>query len=136
MTTTTTGVKVGDFFYASWGYDQTNVDFYKVVGFSPSGKSVRLQRWSQTLSGSQPPCDYVVPGDGPAQVRVWDKCEECAQPGYTPHQCPSHLEDAPVVTKRLQSYGPSDEPTYYVAHHGASLWDGKPKYQTSFGWGH
>lgn len=24
------GVKVGDIFYASWGYDQTNVDFFRV----------------------------------------------------------------------------------------------------------
>ena len=25
------GVKVGDFYYASWGYDQTQVQFYEVV---------------------------------------------------------------------------------------------------------
>lgn len=25
------GVKVGDLFYASWGYDQTNVDFFQVI---------------------------------------------------------------------------------------------------------
>lgn len=24
-------VKVGDIFYTSWGYDQTNIDFYKIV---------------------------------------------------------------------------------------------------------
>lgn len=28
------GVKVGDIFYTSWGYDQTNVDFYQVVKIS------------------------------------------------------------------------------------------------------
>jgi len=26
------GVKVGDVFYDSWGYDQTNIDYYQVVG--------------------------------------------------------------------------------------------------------
>lgn len=26
------GVKVGDIFYTSWGYEQTNLDFYQVVG--------------------------------------------------------------------------------------------------------
>lgn len=26
------GVKVGDVFYDSWGYEQTNIDFYQVVG--------------------------------------------------------------------------------------------------------
>ena len=25
------GVKVGDLFYASWGYDQTNIDFFQVI---------------------------------------------------------------------------------------------------------
>ena len=32
MTTTTRhAIEVGDLFYTSWGYDQTNVEFYKVV---------------------------------------------------------------------------------------------------------
>ena len=26
------GVKVGDVFYDSWGYEQTNIDFYQVIG--------------------------------------------------------------------------------------------------------
>ena len=30
-------VKIGDIFYDSWGYDQTNIDFYQVVGLR--GKS-------------------------------------------------------------------------------------------------
>ena len=56
-------VEVGSFFECSWGYDQTNVDFYKVVEISPSGKTVKVQRWankSDDLSGR------VVPGDRPA----------------------------------------------------------------------
>ena len=36
-------VETGDVFESSWGYDQTNVDYYEVVGFTPSGKSVRLR---------------------------------------------------------------------------------------------
>lgn len=31
--------KVGDIFYTSWGYDQTNVDFYQIVGI-PSKSTV------------------------------------------------------------------------------------------------
>jgi hypothetical protein len=31
--------KVGDIFYDSWGYDQTNIDYIMVVGVSPSGKT-------------------------------------------------------------------------------------------------
>ena len=45
MTTTTgTGtVKVGDVFVASWGYDQTNIDYEQVVGVTASGKSVYVK---------------------------------------------------------------------------------------------
>jgi hypothetical protein len=43
MTTTEARpVEVGDIFAASWGYDQTNVDFYEVVGITASGKSVKV----------------------------------------------------------------------------------------------
>lgn len=37
-------VEVGDLFESSWGYDQTNVSYYEVTGFTPSGKSVRLRK--------------------------------------------------------------------------------------------
>lgn len=33
---------LGDVLVSSWGYEQTNIDFYQVVGFTKSGKSVRL----------------------------------------------------------------------------------------------
>lgn len=32
-------IKVGDIFYESWGYDQTNIDFIQVVTISPTGKT-------------------------------------------------------------------------------------------------
>lgn len=38
----THSLKVGDVVYNSWGYDQTNVDFYQVVAV-PSNKTVRIQ---------------------------------------------------------------------------------------------
>jgi len=34
-------LKVGDILYASWGYDQTNIDFYQVV--EVKGKRVRIK---------------------------------------------------------------------------------------------
>lgn len=39
-------LKVGDVLRCSWGYDQTNVDFYEVVGVS--GKSVIIREIAQT----------------------------------------------------------------------------------------
>ena len=35
-------VKVGDVFVYSWGYEQTNINFSKIVSFTPSGKSARI----------------------------------------------------------------------------------------------
>lgn len=35
-------VKVGDVFNSSWGYDQTNIEFYKVVSISKTGKTCKV----------------------------------------------------------------------------------------------
>ena len=34
-------LKVDDVLYSSWGYDQTNVDFYQVLKVTPSGVYIR-----------------------------------------------------------------------------------------------
>jgi hypothetical protein len=39
-----TSLKVGDVLHYSWGYEQTNCEFYEVVEVSPSGKSVMIRR--------------------------------------------------------------------------------------------
>lgn len=42
-------VKVGDIFERSWGYEQTNVDFYKVVELTKTGKSAKAIKIGQKL---------------------------------------------------------------------------------------
>ncbi|KKL27045.1 hypothetical protein LCGC14_2389160 [marine sediment metagenome] len=42
-------VAVGDIFVSSWGYDQTNVDFSKVIAFSASGKSAKIVSIGQKI---------------------------------------------------------------------------------------
>ena len=42
-------LKVGQVLYSSWGYDQTNIDYVKVVSLSPSGKTVKLVRIGQKM---------------------------------------------------------------------------------------
>ena len=37
-------VSIGDCFSTSWGYDQTNVEMFKVVGFTKSGKSAIIRQ--------------------------------------------------------------------------------------------
>lgn len=98
--------KIGDILYASWGYDQTNVDFYEVVGITKSGASVKVvEIGSKRVSGSEV---VAVPGTGTG---------------------------GKVLTKRVSksSYGYSIAIESYSS---AYLWDGKPKYETPAGYGH
>lgn len=34
--------KVGDVFHSSWGYDQTNTEYYKIVSISKTGKTAKV----------------------------------------------------------------------------------------------
>jgi hypothetical protein len=121
-------VKVGDFFYMSWGYDQTNVDFYEVVGITPSGKSVKVQRCgSQTVSDDGPSV-RVIPKAGPLFLTVW-KDDETGQ--RLPVTVP-----APVETKRLRPAYRGRFSFYVTSYADAYQWDGTPKHQTGIGWGH
>ena len=91
--------KVGDILESSWGYDQTNVDFYEVVGRTP--KSVKIEEIGQTLvENTGYLSENVIPN------RKW--------------------RSGKIMTKRIQSY--SDN-SYYVSiasYAIASKWDGKP----------
>lgn len=127
-------VKVGDFFVSSWGYDQTNVDFYKVVGLTKSGKSVRVQKWSQALDYSTGPQDYVVPGEKPATYTDWSACTEGMD--YWERQEVKVTRDVPVETKRLKVGGYFGASFSVNSYSSAHLWDGKPEYQTGHGYGH
>ena len=49
-------LKVGDILYTSWGYDQTNVDYYQVIKL-PSAKMVVIREIASKRKGD----DYVVP---------------------------------------------------------------------------
>lgn len=114
-------VKIGDFFSASWGYDETNVDFYKVLGFTPSGKSVKVQRWSRHAVDD----GHVMPGEGPHTDSFWIEGPN----GRVRESAP-----AAVQTRRLMVSGDTRHIT--ADEHYASLWDGKPEYQTPLGFGH
>lgn len=134
---TPTEVKVGDFFYSSWGYDQTNIDFYKVVGLTPSGKSVKVQKWTSKVVQDNGPQTYVVPGENPVMVRVPKPGvtqEEYWAMSYWDREEATMEVPAKVETKRLAKY---KTPAFTVnSYSSAWIWDGKPKYETASGWGH
>jgi hypothetical protein len=117
---TVEGVKVGDFFVSSWGYDQTNIDFYKVVALT--AKRIKVQHWKSKRVTDEGPSVGVVPGDAPAVGAL-------NADGYYDSK-----REAPVEIKTVQTF--SDVPRFKVnSFSGARLWDGSVAYKTGSGWG-
>lgn len=55
--------KVGDILYSSWGYDQTNIDFYQVTAV-PSSKSITVMEIGQRHTAKETGSDmaaYTMP---------------------------------------------------------------------------
>jgi hypothetical protein len=132
--------EIGTFLATSWGYDQTNVDFYKVVGHTKSGKSCILQKWSAKRDPSSVgSCDYLGPGDGPAQVAVWEDIPEAEREAsgtpwidWIDKRRTGEYEDVPTFVHRARWHGDSTT----VHGHYAKIYDGVPVYATAPGWGH
>lgn len=55
-------LKVGDVLVSTWGYDQTNVDFYEVV--AAREKSVKIRPIGSRSAGGATGVDYVMPAPG------------------------------------------------------------------------
>jgi|2_EtaG_2_1085320.scaffolds.fasta_scaffold07908_7 hypothetical protein len=105
MPATTHDFKVGAILYASWGYDQTNVDFYEVTALA--GKTMIVMRPIESeCESSKPPQDMMI-----------------AKPGAFTGK---------PMRKRVHKRGWVKMASYSNAY----PWDGTPKYETSFGWGH
>lgn len=110
-------VKVGDIFYTSWGYDQTNVEFFKVVRVSKS--SVWVQETGQEISRDDAGRDYwYTSSNGQPlvrEMRIWEK--------------PGEYEKvtAPITCHRIR-YTYDEVPAFNIgSYKSAWLWDGKPK---------
>lgn len=118
---------VGDYFYTSWGYDQTQVEFYRVVALTPSGKSVRVQQvWAQDVSTGDDPHRSLVPTEHPAEQQVYDRDADNNITGTS-------TRPLPIATHVLLKGGTT---AIKVDGHHAWLYDGKPKYATGHGYGH
>lgn len=66
------GVKVGDIFSASWGYEQTTTDFFQVVALVGE-KSVRVRQVNLPMISSDPVC-------GMAEDRIYKVVHEILPP--------------------------------------------------------
>jgi len=128
------GVKIGDYFYASWGYDQTNVDWFRVVGLTPKG--VKIQKVFGTTVTDNGPYTTVEPTPNPytTETRIYD--EDGRVTWDDQGRIATTVTIAPIVTKRLQSYGQGSVYLPWKSYANLTKWDGTPKYQTGSGWGH
>jgi hypothetical protein len=97
-------VQVGDFFVSSWGYDQTNIDFFVVVG--KTAARIKVQACRKERVGGNGYSDSVVPVEGGA----------CG----------------PVMVKKVSSCD-RDRKAYFSVNSfaGAWAWDGKAEAQTN-----
>lgn len=101
-------IKVGDIFYTSWGYDQTNIDFYEVVAVR--GSRIDMKELYQQNVGHEGQDDKVIPAEGP-----------------------NRFKDDKIYTVSARADGTV---TPLSSFEYPSKWDGKPKYQTDAYSGH
>ena len=100
------GLKQGDILYSSWGYDQTNIDFYLVTRVI-SDKSVQICEIGKKNLGSN--------GYGQDKV-VADKNR--------------------IIGKKMRKIVSKGDYIKISSFEYAHKWDGKPCQETSAGWGH
>lgn len=102
-------VKVGDFFVCSWGYEQTNIDFYQVV--KKTAKTVTIRPVAST-----------------GEDTGW--CTREVVPVKDAFTSDAHIS---LEGKRCKMQGYSDRPAVTICDYAdAYLWDGKPRRETSY----
>lgn len=107
--------KVGDILVSSWGYDQTNINFYQVVGLK--GKlSVEIREIASKVVDNAISVDYVVAVKDSFIVEGWRSRERGGKP----------------MIKRVIA----DNYVKISSYEYAYRWDGKPRQETAMGWGH
>jgi len=102
---------VDDYFYTSWGYDQTNIDFITIVKVNPSGKTVTCRMCHKIKVGETLSTNAIIPGISYGEIFAM-RVQGQNLRGFYPF-CNSD--------KRLD--------TFYPAGHGV-------EFETKFGFGH
>jgi hypothetical protein len=97
-------LKAGDLLISSWGYDQTNVDFYEVVGVSAS--MIRIRKRNSEIK------PVLAPGGGSTMSGTISPAD-----GFASEE---------VLSRRVNPLGGVKIESYAYAY--AWDWDQKPKY--------
>lgn len=153
------GVKVGDVFYRSWGYDQTNINYYIVTALTKSGKSAKIAEIGKIVERDNGPQVYVLPdverlleenplwcvnchkrivnsrGGGQVQHLQTDSPQCVDDAGFYIDDQFAKTAGVKYETKRIQSSG-SHVYLSYNSYSSLSKWNGEALYETGAGWGH
>lgn len=116
--------KVGTILYASWGYDQTNIDYYKVDQTKGSTMIHIIPIGEKYVERGGPYGDKVMPD--PTHIREWDVIID-KERGDPPSKGKWCRWDPKYKCVRLGHY--SGAPSAY-------LWTGGPQHQTDPMFGH
>lgn len=108
MPATTHPYNVGDVLVSSWGYDQTNIDFYIVLKVTP--RTVTLRELNKEVVRRTDSSEHVAPVLG------------------------SYASEHTLKGRRPSACGMVNVGTNFTQY--ARKWDGTPRYQTAFGFGH
>ncbi len=114
-----TALKVGDVLYASWGYEQTNVNFYQVVA-RRGKRDIQVRPIAQESV-------YNTRGGSESVVALPDNFRD--HDGLLDNG--NNDGGGAPTWKRARR-----DSIYLTDYADAYLWDGKPKHQTAPGWGH
>lgn len=125
-------VKVGDIFRCSWGYDQTNIDYYECVKLIGSHMmEVReICQESEETHYMQGKC-VPVPGE-------WATEADYSEEGKAYHAVHGHYPRKPKEPRRVKIQGVNGEPCFRVASYAcayrvkpAAMIGNKPVYSAS-----
>jgi hypothetical protein len=128
MTETQVKATVGDVFERSWGYDQTNVDFYEIVSVSASGKTGKA-RQVKTVHVS---ATAVTAATGADRFVEDARCAKCSN--Y--HRNGEQGWDGHAYRDTYTYQAKTDRVTVTDYGDHAYRWDGSTRYQTAYGYGH
>ena len=113
LTETNHGVEVGAIFVESWGYDQTNIDYYEVIKVTKTGV------WLKPIESARTDASHVVP-----------------VPGAYKESYRSSLNSEKGFFKKVSGGWQGEPWINLTSYSGASLWKGGASYETPVGFGH
>lgn len=108
-TTPSVSVKVGDIFSMSWGYDQTNVNYFQVTRVTPKGVYIR-EIGSRSVPGTQ---GFMCETVRPVKDNFLDKSQWCG--GFSSNNPETFRKIKLNTFSKYASHGFNFESRYFAS---------------------